>query len=201
MTPVNDPLTILFVYGTSLLGPAYVWHVMYYSHVIINYFKLQLTNSTLVHWGFCLPAVCSNRDAEILISITTGHKNVTIPTDRCQTNAAAKLTPIDAFYGYSERTIPFPQKSKFHYFRFRCVILAMVLMVLFCTCYHFSMYYTNANYKEVRPRGCLEQAILAFSVIGNYYETTFRHYVILMERLETLLLIMKKELEMFSGAL
>lgn len=65
---------------------------------------LQLTNSTLVHWGFCLPAVCSTRDAEILISLTTGHKNVTIQSDRCQTNEdTAKLTSIDVFYGYFKK--------------------------------------------------------------------------------------------------
>ncbi|KAJ6640289.1 Nose resistant to fluoxetine protein 6 [Pseudolycoriella hygida] len=103
-------------------------------------------NSTIIHWGICMPASCSSNDVAMFLIATTGHSEVIVNDRMCHTEGRIELTSIDIFYG--------------------CVITAFVTMILLCTTYHVYIHIQSSKMKN-RPNSSFQMLLLSFSFIEN----------------------------------
>lgn len=107
------------------------------------------TNSTLVHWGVCIPESCSSRDVELYLSIATGYQNISVTTDKCTVNEPLRIGTGDII--------------------FASVLISFALMVLVSTCYHVFLIYRPIPLKG-RSNGCFEMITKSFSIVENLHK-------------------------------
>ncbi|XP_058833255.1 nose resistant to fluoxetine protein 6-like isoform X2 [Topomyia yanbarensis] len=100
-------------------------------------------NYTLVHWGVCIPASCSENDVIAVLRKTTGFRDVTIPSKGCHRDKATVTSMSDIIYV--------------------SVICFFVLMVAFSTVYHVQSLYSCHATKE----SVFGQVLKSFSIVEN----------------------------------
>uniref|UniRef100_A0A8D8BDN6 Nose resistant to fluoxetine protein 6 n=1 Tax=Culex pipiens TaxID=7175 RepID=A0A8D8BDN6_CULPI len=106
--------------------------------------QMSTENSTIVHWGVCVPASCADSDVGRLLQMTTGSREVTIPERGCHRESGnGKTSTAEVVYA--------------------SVITFFVLMVLASTCYHVRSMYRSGSEKQSTFR-CV---LMSFSVVEN----------------------------------
>ncbi|EDS28051.1 conserved hypothetical protein [Culex quinquefasciatus] len=106
--------------------------------------QLSTENSTIVHWGVCVPASCAESDVGRLLQMTTGSREVTIPERGCHRESGnGRTSTAEVVYA--------------------SVIMFFVLMVLASTCYHVRSMYGSGSEKQ-STFGCV---LRSFSVVEN----------------------------------
>lgn len=102
-------------------------------------------NSTLIHWGICVPISCNAQDVEDLMSNIYGYK-VHVDENKCSTKSEFKMTKGMIIYGI--------------------IVFFFFLMTLFSTFYHLFIIFKRDIIKQ-NSVGDFEMAMKAFSIIEN----------------------------------
>ncbi|XP_053699470.1 nose resistant to fluoxetine protein 6-like [Sabethes cyaneus] len=101
-------------------------------------------NYTLVHWGWCFPATCSEAEIEQLLRQTTGYREVAISPKSCHRRESVVISTADM--------------------AFVSVILLFVLMVLGSTVYHWK---SSCLCRGADKETICGQVLKSFSVVEN----------------------------------
>ncbi|CRK87301.1 CLUMA_CG001103, isoform A [Clunio marinus] len=108
--------------------------------------NVEIKNSTIVHWGVCLPASCSNEDINLLMKSLTRQSEVNIDSKKCQVKETSKFSGIDLTFGFT--------------------ILSFLTIVTFSTMYHIYVIYTRKTAK-LRNDVTIDEIAKSFSIIAN----------------------------------
>lgn len=106
--------------------------------------KMRTENSTIVHWGACMPAACDIKDIEIFMGNLL-HKTVTVDEKMCQ-------MPKNEIIVTNEMIV------------YVSVVLCFLTLTLLSTFYHIHQIVSNRN-DDKKPR--IDTALKAFSIIEN----------------------------------
>ncbi|XP_055914390.1 nose resistant to fluoxetine protein 6-like [Eupeodes corollae] len=106
--------------------------------------KIRTENSTIVHWGTCIPASCNAKDVQIFLENYL-QKSVTVDEKMCQIEKSEIIVTKEMMI-------------------YASVVMFFLTLTIFSTTYHVYQLYANRN-EHKRQR--IDVALKAFSIIEN----------------------------------
>ncbi|XP_055843240.1 nose resistant to fluoxetine protein 6-like [Episyrphus balteatus] len=106
--------------------------------------KIRSGNSTIIHWGACIPASCNAKDVGIFLESFL-QKSVNVDENMCQIGKHEIIATKEMII-------------------YASVVLFFVTLAMLSTFYHIYQLYVNRN-EHKRPR--IDTALKAFSIIEN----------------------------------
>ncbi|XP_029710860.1 nose resistant to fluoxetine protein 6 [Aedes albopictus] len=105
--------------------------------------RVRSNESSVVHWGVCVPVSCKDGDVARVVEAISGSRDVTIPKDACHREVNAEPSTLDIVYV--------------------SIIMFFVLMVALSTLYHVQSICSRRNEKKTT----MVYILRSFSIIEN----------------------------------